>query len=96
MLSPPHPEGGLGGVRVELRGRRGGERIVEILGAVERPAIAAATVAATSVDALTGDWGVPPGVHGLAAAVEPRRFLRTLATRGLRAQEFAGLFGPSD
>lgn len=93
MLSPPHPEGGLGAVRVELRGRRAGRRVVDILGAVERPAIAAAAVAAISVDAITQDWGLEAGVSGLAGAVDARRFLRVLKSRGVRAQEFAGLFG---
>ena len=32
MLRPPHPEGGPGAVRVEVRGRRGGSRDVTVLG----------------------------------------------------------------
>ncbi len=46
MLTPPHPEGGVGAIRVELRGRVDDRREIRILGAVERPAIAAAAVAA--------------------------------------------------
>ncbi|MEZ5168088.1 MAG: hypothetical protein R2695_16975 [Acidimicrobiales bacterium] len=48
MLRRPHPEGGIGAVRVELRGRVGVERRVVVLGAVERPAVAAAAVAASA------------------------------------------------
>lgn len=95
MLSPPHPEGGIGAVRVELRGRRNGRRVVEIVGAVERPAIAAATVAAAAVD-LVLDATIAPGVHGLAEVADPAAFLRSVSARGLRAQEFAGLFAPPD
>src|SRR4029079_7933273 len=46
MLRPPHPEGGPGGVRVEVRGRRGTARVVQVLGAMDRPAVAAGAVAA--------------------------------------------------
>ena len=38
MLRRPHPEGGIGAVRVELRGRVGIERRVSVYGAIERPA----------------------------------------------------------
>lgn len=93
MLSPPHPEGGVGAVRIELRGRRDGVRVIEILGAVERPAIAAAAVAATAADAVLAGTAGPGGVRGLAESVAPRPFLRSLAERGLTAQEFSGLFG---
>ncbi|MFM7870919.1 MAG: NAD(P)-binding domain-containing protein, partial [Actinomycetota bacterium] len=46
MLSPPHPEGGIGGVRVEVRGSRHGERRTEVAGVAERTGIIAAAVAA--------------------------------------------------
>ena len=32
MLRPPHPEGGFGAVRVEVRGHRGASRAVQVLG----------------------------------------------------------------
>jgi len=53
MLRPPHPEGGPGGARVEVRGRRGTARVVQVLGAMDRPAVAAGTVAAAWGQA---DW----------------------------------------
>ncbi|MGK2950054.1 MAG: hypothetical protein ACSLFP_15890, partial [Acidimicrobiales bacterium] len=46
MLRKPHPEGLVGAVRVELRGRRGGANEVLVLGALDRPAGAAGAVAA--------------------------------------------------
>src|SRR5205807_7957928 len=48
MLRRPHPEGGLGALRVEVRGRRGRAHEEYVLGAVDRPAVAAGTVAALS------------------------------------------------
>ena len=52
MLSPPHPEGGLGGVRVEIRGSYRGERRTEVAGVAERTGIIAAAVAAAVGDYL--------------------------------------------
>lgn len=90
MLSPPHADGDVGAVRVELRGRVGNAREIRILGAVERPSIAAAAVIGAAVDQLqTGT--TPHGVRGLATAVEPAAFLRRVRDRGLSAQEFEGL-----
>lgn len=89
MLSPPHPEGGVGAVRVELRGVVSGERVVHVLGAAERPAIAAAAVAAQAVE-VTVARSEPPGVAGLATVRDPAEQLRALARRGLTAQMFEG------
>ncbi len=50
MLAPPHPEGGLGGVRVEVRGSRSGQRLTEVAGVAERTGIIAAAVAAATAD----------------------------------------------
>jgi len=61
MMSPPHPEGGIGGLRVEVRGWRNNRRHVEIVGMAERIASVAATVAASAV-ACIGDE-TPPGLH---------------------------------
>ena len=90
MLRRPHPEGELGAVRVEVRGRRGSARDDCVLGAVDRPAVAAGTVAA-----LAGAWAVQgrltrPGAAGLAELVEPVPFLAALAERGVKAAAFEG------
>lgn len=53
MLSPPHSEGGLGGVRVEVRGSHAGERVTEVAGVAERTGIIAAAVAASTAVHLT-------------------------------------------
>ena len=88
MLRPPHPEGGPGAVRVEVRGRRGGSRDVTVLGAMDRPAVAAGAVAA-----LSATWAVQgrmrrSGAGGLAELVDPLPFLGELRRRGVRAAVF--------
>jgi hypothetical protein len=93
MLIPPHPEGGVGAIRVELRGRVGIRREIKILGAVERPAVAAAAVAASAAVAIIADTAGGPGSRGLAAVDDPAAIVRDLARRGVQAQEFEGLTG---
>ena len=90
MLSPPHVEGGTGAIRVEVRGRRGLASDVVVLGATERPAVAAATVAATTVEWLLAGRHRVAGMAGLAEMVEPLAFLSKLAERGLEASIFEG------
>ena len=74
MLWPTHPEGGPGAVRVELRGLRGATRDVVVLGAMDRPAVAAGAVAAVAVQSVVSRRGATPrrrrpGRAGRAAAV---------------------------
>jgi saccharopine dehydrogenase-like NADP-dependent oxidoreductase len=89
MLRKPHPEGLVGAVRVEVRGRRGGMQDVTVLGALDRPAVAAGAVAA-----LATRWAVQgriaPGAAGLAAIPEPLPFLAELAGVGIKAAVFDG------
>ena len=90
MLRPPHPEGGVGAVRVEVRGRVGGSSRVEILGAIDRPGVAGGAVAAlAAVEAARGNLA-RPGAGGLAALVEPSGFLIELARRGVKVATFEG------
>jgi hypothetical protein len=89
MLRRPHPEGGLGAIRVEVRGTRGRERAVEVLGAVDRPGVAAGGVAAV----VAGLAPVAPtGAYGLAdPRLDTEGLLAELASRGIRAARFVGL-----
>ncbi|MBS1848162.1 MAG: hypothetical protein JST73_07770 [Actinobacteria bacterium] len=90
MLRPPHPEGAVGALRVELRGRRDGETDTVVFGAIDRPAVAAAAVAAVAtVRVAEGDVS-GPGVAGVAGHLEPVGFLGELARRGIRAAIFEG------
>ncbi len=89
MMRRPHPEGGVGAVRVELRGRRGTGRHVVVLGAQSRPAEGAAVVAASTALHLLATH-VGPGASGLASIAGAEGLLREVAARGLRPCRFEG------
>ena len=89
VLVPPPVEGGLGAVRVELRGERAGERTTVVYGALDRPAIASGAVAAVAAIELLGGR-MPAGVAGLAASGRHLPMLVELARRGVRAAAFEG------
>ena len=90
MLRPPHPEGAVGALRVELRGWRGGVSDTVVLGAMDRPAVAGGAVAALAVVEAAKGALARPGVAGLAEQVEALPFLTELARRGVRAATFEG------
>lgn len=93
MLRPPHPEGGPGAIRVEVRGWQDDRRHVKILGAMDRPAVGAGTVAAVAALSVLAGSARRPGAAGLAELVEPVPFLSELARRGVKAAVFEGLTG---
>jgi saccharopine dehydrogenase-like NADP-dependent oxidoreductase len=89
MLRKPHPEGLVGAVRVEVRGRRDGRAEVMVLGALDRPAVAAGATAALAVQWVAAAR-LPAGTGGLGAIAEPVPFLTALAEVGIRAAVFEG------
>jgi hypothetical protein len=90
MLRPPHPEGVLGAVRVEVRGTRDGARAAEVLGAIDRPAAAAGAVAAVAAVAVASN-PARTGAFGLAdPAVDAEALLADLARRGVKAARYVG------
>ena len=90
MLTPPHPEGGLGAVRVEMRGWRGDQRHVEVIGVAERLARLAGLVASASAAAIERGQ-IAGGVHVLGAEHLPNDvILGDVTTEGVRLQEFIG------
>ena len=90
MLTPPHPEGGLGAVRVEVRGWRGDQRHVEVIGVAERLARLAGLVASASAAAIERGQ-IAGGVHVLGAEHLPNDvILGDVTTEGVRLQEFIG------
>lgn len=93
MLRPPHPEGGPGAVRVEVRGRRGLERDTVVYGVMDRPAVAAGCVAARAAVWAAEGRLARRGAAGLAELVEPVAFLTELRDRGVRAAVFDGSAG---
>lgn len=91
MLSPPHAEGDIGAVRIEMRGLQAERHRVEILGAADKPAVATGAVAATAASLAHEKRAGGPGARGLAELDDPGDFLSRLRERGLRVQEFQGL-----
>lgn len=91
MLRRPHAEGAIGAVRVEVRGRRGAATDARVLGAIDRPGVAAGAVVAVATAWAVAGRLARPGAAGLAELVpEPVPFLHDLAGRGVRAAVFAG------
>ena len=89
MLRRPHPDGGPGGVRVEVRGQRAGAREIVVYGAMDVPGVAAGAVAAqAAVAAASGT--VRAGAAGLAATKDALALLQELARRGVKAAAFQG------
>lgn len=90
MLWPTDPEGGPGAVRVELRGRRDGRGTTVVLGAMDRPAVAAGAVAAVAVRGVLAGTTRRDGAGGMAELFDPLPVLRDLAVRGVRVAVFEG------
>ena len=83
-------ESDLGALRVEVRGSQGVARATRVIGAIDRPAVAAGVVTA-----LAARWAVDgrlstTGAAGLARMVEPGPFLASLADRGVKVAVFEG------
>jgi hypothetical protein len=77
-------------VRVEVRGRHGEVRSDRVLGAVDRPAVAAGAVAALAARWVVDGRLTRTGAGGLASLVDPGPFLAALAERGVKAAVFEG------
>lgn len=90
MLRSPHPEGGPGAVRVEVRGRQGQARAVRVLGAMDRPAVAAGAVAAVAAVLAAERQLLGDGAAGLAQFVQSVPFLTELSRRGVKVAAFSG------
>jgi saccharopine dehydrogenase-like NADP-dependent oxidoreductase len=89
MLRRPHPEGLVGAVRVEVRGRRAGVQDTVVLGALDRPAVATGAVAALALR-WAAQGRIAPGAAGLGGLDEPVAFLGELARVGIKAAAFEG------
>lgn len=91
MLAPPNAEGGMGAVRIEVRGIRGISRAMEIVGVSERLAHIAAIVAAITTHAVVHNNISAVGAHVLGADELPNaQLLRGVADAGLHIQQFVG------
>lgn len=88
MLRPPHPEAGIGAVRVEVQGRGDDGIVAHILGSMDRPGIAGGAVAAITAVEIGAGRARRHGAAGLAELVDPKPFLAELARRGVKAARF--------
>lgn len=90
MMSPPHAEGGVGGLRVELRGSRQGRRHAEVVGIADRLATVSGAVAAECVNVLLKS-GVQPGVRILGAEGLPNAdILDAVLANGISLHRYVG------
>lgn len=92
MLTPPHGEGGVGAVRVEVRGSddRGG-RVALVAGMAEMVGTAAAATASAYTEKILD--GTLPGGLVLPGdqAVDTVTLMRNIERFGVRLQEFTGV-----
>lgn len=92
MMSPPHAEGGLGGLRVEVRGSKNGRRVTEVAGIAERTAMVAAAVAASVADQVIGrGTNTPRGVVVLGdGQLDDEALVTAVIQRGISVFEYIG------
>ena len=90
MLRPPHPEGKLGAVRVEVRGQVGSAWTGRILGASAAPGLAAAAVVVSTLELFGAGKVDATGVVGLSEVVVAGEFLACLEGQGVVCEEFSG------
>lgn len=92
MLRPPHPEGGVGALRVEVRGTdHGGGRVTLVSGIAEFVGAAAAATAAACAEGVRRGT-MPVGVVTTADRdLDSRGLLDAVVAHGVRLQEFTGV-----
>lgn len=91
MLAPPHPEGGMGGLRIEVRGTRDGARHTSVAGVAERVAQVAGVVAATTARTISSGSLNIPGAFVLGEMELPNEeLLSQVLAAGVRLHEFVG------
>ncbi len=90
MLRPPHPEGLLGAVRVEIRGQKGQKWTGRILGASAPPGTVAAAVLMSAIELFAAGKLRQVGAMGLAEVVEAAEFLDALEGQEVVCEEFSG------
>jgi saccharopine dehydrogenase-like NADP-dependent oxidoreductase len=94
MLRPPHPEGRVGAVRVEMRGWINGRAETRILGSAIRPSVAAGAIAAVTAGWIARGEIAGAGAAGLIEHVDvPSRFLKEVRAHGVTVSEFEGRAG---
>lgn len=94
MMSPPHAEGGLGALRVEVRGSKNGQRVTHVAGIAERTGEITGAVSAAVVDRLhlaSRAGRRRSGVIVLGdGALDDATLVTSVLQRGLRIFEYIG------
>ena len=91
MMSPPHAEGGIGAVRVEVRGWKGSSRKVMVVGVAERVAQIAALVAGSTAFHLLTEPSERQGVLIMGSSGFPNiPVLGHILSSGINMNEFVG------
>lgn len=88
MLTPPHAEGGMGAVRVEVRGFKGKARVVEVAGVAERVGQIAGVVAGAAALHI---GAFESGCQVLGSNGSPNDAIyQTTTAAGIRVHRFVG------
>jgi len=89
MLIPPRAEGGMGGLRVEVRGTKNGERVVDVVGVAERVGQVAGVVSGCVARSISVGEISQPGEFVLGESSLPNEALlsRVMAS-GVQAHSF--------
>jgi hypothetical protein len=91
MMKAPHSEGGLGALRVELRGvDHRGEQVSLVRGVAEQVGTASAAVASVFTEAVADGLLHPGLVLAGDPVVAEHRLLHRVVARGIRLQEYSG------
>jgi hypothetical protein len=75
MMIPPQAEGGMGGLRVEVRGMKNGARLVDVIAVAERVGQVAGVVAANTAHAIDINKIEKHGAHVLGDESMPNAWL---------------------
>lgn len=89
MLIPPRAEGGMGGLRVEVRGTKNGERVVDVVGVAERVGQVAGVASGCVARSISVGEISQPGAFVLGESSLPNEALlsRVMAS-GVQAHSF--------
>ena len=89
MLIPPQAEGGMGGLRVEVRGAKNGERIVDVVGVAERAGQVAGVVSGCVARSIITGETTNHGAFVLGEVVLPNENILSQVLRsGVQAHSF--------
>jgi hypothetical protein len=89
MLIPPRAEGGMGGLRVEVRGTKNGERVVDVVGVAERVGQVAGVVSGCVARSISVGEISQPGAFVLGELSLPNgALLSRVMASGVQAHSF--------